>query len=560
MGWDALERDKKAQGVDQFDLWEAAISQIESGSKEGDYSAVGPANKKGQRAYGRYQVMDFNIGPWTKEVLGKELTPEEFLKDKDAQRTVFRAKFAPLAQQYGPENAAAIWFSGRPLTASVNAKDVTGTSTTQYVEKFRKLTGSTKMATIPNMLNRPAPTLGEMAEPAPLVQDAPPKDQDEFNSRYQEALAFIKSPAMQAGLLQFALANLQPRPVGQTVLGHAAAAASQGLEAVGRVTAVEESLRRQGVKEAGEEEERGLRRKQIEQTGEYQRGTLANMSEQNRRLWKQLELQEKRLDTEASKIDAAMKRAEGRELLGHMQQLGKIYADQVKSITERLQLASDKEKPGIQEELRAAQAKLDAISQAYQSKANELMPGAFPKPEAAARPQAVTPTTEQWGEMMATRNWTGIKNLIQAGRIAPTKEMLTELEDVSGERIVPREPKNFLGRVGRAIDVVTSGGTFTANMERNLRTLDDPRATDQMKQTARAQIVEAFPQLDDKGKVPKLQLSEWELIFKDKRLEKLARARFGDKNVDEAKKQFENRKPLKDYKKERNQKELKLLE
>ncbi|MEM7318838.1 MAG: hypothetical protein AAF408_07425, partial [Pseudomonadota bacterium] len=40
-----------------------AIASIESAGS-GDYSAVGPETGKG-RAYGRYQVMDFNIPQWT---------------------------------------------------------------------------------------------------------------------------------------------------------------------------------------------------------------------------------------------------------------------------------------------------------------------------------------------------------------------------------------------------------------------------------------------------------------------------------------------------------------
>jgi hypothetical protein len=46
-----------------------AIASIESAGS-GDYSAIGPDTGKG-RAYGRYQVMDFNIGPWTEKHLGR---------------------------------------------------------------------------------------------------------------------------------------------------------------------------------------------------------------------------------------------------------------------------------------------------------------------------------------------------------------------------------------------------------------------------------------------------------------------------------------------------------
>ena len=42
-----------APGTLDMSHYQAAISSIESGSPEGNYAAVGPANKKGQRAYGR---------------------------------------------------------------------------------------------------------------------------------------------------------------------------------------------------------------------------------------------------------------------------------------------------------------------------------------------------------------------------------------------------------------------------------------------------------------------------------------------------------------------------
>lgn len=116
-----------------FDSLARASRTIESGSPEGNYSAVGPANKKGQRAYGAYQVMDFNIGPWTKEVLGREMTPQEFLNDRTAQDQVYRAKFGALAQKHGPEGAARAWFTGSPTGTG---SDVTGTSADEYVRRF----------------------------------------------------------------------------------------------------------------------------------------------------------------------------------------------------------------------------------------------------------------------------------------------------------------------------------------------------------------------------------------------------------------------------------------
>lgn len=120
--------------TDVYDAMER-IANIES-KGNGDYKAVGPLTEKGQRAYGRYQVMDFNIPTWTKEVLGRSLTPQEFLNSSEAQDAVAQAKLQEAYDKYGSwEDSASVWFSGRPLSGNTS-KDVLGTSTPAYVQKF----------------------------------------------------------------------------------------------------------------------------------------------------------------------------------------------------------------------------------------------------------------------------------------------------------------------------------------------------------------------------------------------------------------------------------------
>jgi hypothetical protein len=80
--------------------------------------------------------MASNIGPWTKEVLGKSLTPQEFLASPQAQDAVFQAKFGQYAQKYGPEGAAKAWFAGEKGMNNPNAKDSLGTSVSAYANKF----------------------------------------------------------------------------------------------------------------------------------------------------------------------------------------------------------------------------------------------------------------------------------------------------------------------------------------------------------------------------------------------------------------------------------------
>lgn len=115
-----------------------AIAGIESaGGPNGGYGAVGPvANKQGNRAFGKYQVLDTNIGPWTQEVLGKPMTPEEFLANPQAQDAVFKAKFGQYQQKYGPEGAARAWFAGEGGMNNPGAADVNGMTVQRYGQKF----------------------------------------------------------------------------------------------------------------------------------------------------------------------------------------------------------------------------------------------------------------------------------------------------------------------------------------------------------------------------------------------------------------------------------------
>lgn len=90
------EGDTNTAGGGDMAARKAAIASIESGSPEGNYSAIGPVVKAGSyagdRAFGKYQVMGKNIPVWTKEVFGQSMTPEQFLKNPQAQEAIFEAK------------------------------------------------------------------------------------------------------------------------------------------------------------------------------------------------------------------------------------------------------------------------------------------------------------------------------------------------------------------------------------------------------------------------------------------------------------------------------------
>lgn len=105
----------------------AAHRSIESSN---NYGALGPKHPKtGDRAYGAYQVMGANIPVWTKEVLGRAMTPEEFLQDKEAQDAVYKAKMGGYVNKYGVDGALRAWLGPAE-------KDFTGTSQEAYRNKF----------------------------------------------------------------------------------------------------------------------------------------------------------------------------------------------------------------------------------------------------------------------------------------------------------------------------------------------------------------------------------------------------------------------------------------
>jgi hypothetical protein len=117
-----------------------AIASIESAGS-GDYKAVGPTHPKMGRALGRYQIMEANIGPWSREVLGREVTPDEFMANPQLQDAIFDGKFNSYVQKFGPEGAAQAWFAGPGGVGKTNRKDSLGTDVGTYGRKFMSALG-----------------------------------------------------------------------------------------------------------------------------------------------------------------------------------------------------------------------------------------------------------------------------------------------------------------------------------------------------------------------------------------------------------------------------------
>lgn len=124
-----------------MDGYRNAIASIESAGS-GDYAAIGPTHPKLGRALGRYQVMEANIGPWSQEVLGRTVTPEEFMANPQLQDAIFDGKFQQYVQKFGPEGAAQAWFGGEGGVGQTARTDSLGTSIGEYRNKFTKALGA----------------------------------------------------------------------------------------------------------------------------------------------------------------------------------------------------------------------------------------------------------------------------------------------------------------------------------------------------------------------------------------------------------------------------------
>lgn len=141
--------------IEPMERYAQATANIESGG--GNYKQLGPIiPKSGDRAYGKYQVMGTNVGPWTEQAIGRRMTPEEFLNSPDAQEQVFQAKFGEYLKKTGsPQDAASMWFTGKPYAKARGRKDMLGTTVESYVDKFNQGVGQQPVDTVDSVLGPP---------------------------------------------------------------------------------------------------------------------------------------------------------------------------------------------------------------------------------------------------------------------------------------------------------------------------------------------------------------------------------------------------------------------
>lgn len=136
----------EGSGSNNADIEKAkvAIAANESAGAKNPYTILSgkPTVREGGRkdyAYGKYQVMGDNIPSWTKQALGYSMTPQQFLANPQAQEKVFEVIFGGYIDKYGSvEDAASVWFTGRPRAEGSNRRDAFGTTGKQYVDKFSR--------------------------------------------------------------------------------------------------------------------------------------------------------------------------------------------------------------------------------------------------------------------------------------------------------------------------------------------------------------------------------------------------------------------------------------
>lgn len=234
-----------AQGTD-IGRYASAIQSNESGGK---YGIVGPTHPKYGRALGAYQVMESNLPSWSREALGREVSADEFLRSPQIQDTIFEKKFGQAVAKYGnPEDAASVWFTGRPLAQGANAKDVLGTTGAEYVRRFQTALGRVPAGTAPALplTAMQMPTTGgqapvRMADAPPPEVAQPRRSSVAVAENEAETQALEREMGMVPGATQVASAEpdaanmpaVGAQPVGFTVPGGGVDAPSQAFSGFG---------------------------------------------------------------------------------------------------------------------------------------------------------------------------------------------------------------------------------------------------------------------------------------------------------------------------------------
>jgi hypothetical protein len=134
---------------------DAYLRAIKAKESTNNYSVLGPTHPKYGRALGAYQVMESNLPSWSQAAVGRQVTPDEFLKNPELQDQIARHRFTQYAEKHGLDNAASMWHSGVPLAQAQARKDVLGTRTPDYVKDIaRRAGGDTGVSVDPTQMTQ----------------------------------------------------------------------------------------------------------------------------------------------------------------------------------------------------------------------------------------------------------------------------------------------------------------------------------------------------------------------------------------------------------------------
>lgn len=110
----------------------AVLRALRTQESGGNYGAV----NSGSGALGAYQVMPFNItgtGGWDMEALGRNISTQQFLQNRQLQNAIARYKFGKYMEQYGVKGALSAWYSGDPNRWKDDSGVSSGPSVHDYV-------------------------------------------------------------------------------------------------------------------------------------------------------------------------------------------------------------------------------------------------------------------------------------------------------------------------------------------------------------------------------------------------------------------------------------------
>lgn len=157
-----------------------AIGTFESGN---NYSAIGVQTKHG-RALGRFQVMEEFLPDYLKQAGMPPMTAQEFIKDHAAQDQLFSTVFGANMAKHGSFNdAASIWFSGKPMAEAGGVRDANGTSVPTYVAQTNAILA--KNAPLADRVQRGVEQAKQIAPDDPMMEEYTTKEVEATYNRQQ---------------------------------------------------------------------------------------------------------------------------------------------------------------------------------------------------------------------------------------------------------------------------------------------------------------------------------------------------------------------------------------